>query len=85
MLRPPSGRPSIDSSASIQIIAAAVPVSATFTFSPDPDRTFNRGYTQYFISGRKEKVASMDTQKSIGQYVGTITGMGKDFFRMAVT
>ena len=24
----------------------------------------------------------MDTQKSIGQYVGTITGMGKDFFRM---
>jgi collagenase-like PrtC family protease len=53
-----------------------------FTFSPDPDRTFNRGYTQYFISGRKEKVASIDTQKSIGQYVGTITGMGKDFFRI---
>ena len=52
------------------------------TFSPDPDRTFNRGYTQYFISGRKEKVASIDTQKSIGQYVGAITGMGKDFFRM---
>ena len=52
------------------------------TFSPDPDRTFNRGYTQYFISGRKEKVASIDTQKSIGQHVGAITGMGKDFFRM---
>ena len=56
-----------------------------FTFSPDPGRTFNRGHTQYFISGRKEKVASIDTQKSIGQYVGTITGMGKDFFRMSQT
>jgi 23S rRNA 5-hydroxycytidine C2501 synthase len=55
-----------------------------FTFSPDPDRTFNRGYTQYFISGRKEKVASIDTQKSTGQYVGVITGMGKDFFRMGL-
>lgn len=53
------------------------------TFSPDSDRTFNRGYTQYFFSGRKEKVASIDTQKSIGKYVGAITGMGKDFFRMS--
>jgi len=53
-----------------------------FTFSPDPVKTFNRGYTQYFISGKREKVASIDTQKSIGQPIGTITGMGKDFFRL---
>jgi 23S rRNA 5-hydroxycytidine C2501 synthase len=52
-----------------------------FAFSPDPVRTFNRGYSQYFISGRKEKVASTDTQKSVGQYVGAVTGMGKDYFR----
>jgi putative protease len=52
-------------------------------FSPDPDKTFNRGYTQYFIAGTKGKVASVGTQKSIGQHVGAITGMGKDFFRMA--
>ena len=49
-------------------------------FSPDPDRTFNRGWTQYFISGKKEKVASLHTQKSIGQYLGKITGTGRDFF-----
>jgi 23S rRNA 5-hydroxycytidine C2501 synthase len=53
-----------------------------FTFSPDTNRTFNRGYTQYFISGRKEKVASIDTQKSTGQYMGTIASIGKDFFRI---
>lgn len=52
-------------------------------FLPDPDRTFNRGYTQYFISGRREKVASIDTQKSIGQYLGEIDSLGKDFFRIS--
>ncbi len=56
---------------------------SAFTFSPNPDRTFNRGYTQYFISGPKEKVASIDTQKAIGEYLGEITAVGKDFFRMA--
>ena len=56
---------------------------SALTFSPDPDRTFNRGYTQYFISGPGEKVASIDTQKAIGQYLGEITGVGKDFFRIA--
>jgi collagenase-like PrtC family protease len=56
---------------------------SALTFSPDPDRTFNRGYTRYFISGTTEKVASIDTQKSIGQYMGEITGVEKDFFRIA--
>jgi len=50
-------------------------------FLPDPEKTFNRGYTQYFIYGRKEKMASMDTQKSIGRPVGTVTGMGEGFIR----
>jgi len=54
-----------------------------FTFTPDPDRTFNRGYSQYFISGRREKIASPDTQKSIGQYLGKITEVGKDYFQIA--
>jgi putative protease len=56
---------------------------SALTFSPDLDRTFNRGYTQYFIAGLGEKVAAIDTQKSIGQYLGEITGAGKDFFRIA--
>jgi 23S rRNA 5-hydroxycytidine C2501 synthase len=56
---------------------------SAFTFSPDPERTFNRGYTQYFIAGLDEKVASIDTQKAIGQYLGEITVVGKDFFRIA--
>jgi collagenase-like PrtC family protease len=56
---------------------------SALTFTPDPDRTFNRGYTQYFIAGLGEKVASIDTQKAIGQYLGEINEGGKDFFRIA--
>jgi collagenase-like PrtC family protease len=50
-------------------------------FSPDPAKTFNRGFTRYFLSGRKEKIASMDTPKSIGKPVGTVVSIGKGFFR----
>ncbi|MGV8059155.1 MAG: U32 family peptidase [Smithellaceae bacterium] len=57
--------------------------TSAFSFSPALDKTFNRGYTQYFISGRREKVASLDTQKAIGQHVGEIAGVGKDFFQIA--
>jgi putative protease len=53
-----------------------------FTFTPDLDKTFNRGYTGYFTFGRKEKIASVDTRKSIGRRVGTVIGVGKDYFRM---
>ncbi len=56
--------------------------TCSYTFTPDPARTFNRGYTRYFLDGRREKVASIDTQKSIGRYVGTIAATGKDFFRI---
>jgi 23S rRNA 5-hydroxycytidine C2501 synthase len=51
------------------------------TFSPDPAKTFSRGFTRYFISGRRDKIASMDTPKSIGQPVGTVTSLGKGFFK----
>jgi 23S rRNA 5-hydroxycytidine C2501 synthase len=51
------------------------------TFLPDPSKTFNRGFTRYFISGRHEKISSMDTPKSLGQPVGTVTALGKGFFR----
>ena len=57
--------------------------SSTLSFSPDLSRTFNRGYTDYFLlGGRKERVASLHTQKSIGQPLGTITSIGTGFFRM---
>jgi 23S rRNA 5-hydroxycytidine C2501 synthase len=51
-------------------------------FTPDLDRTFNRGHTRYFLEGRKAKVGAIDTPKSLGKPVGTVTHIGKIFFRM---
>jgi len=50
-------------------------------FSPDPAKSFNRGFTRYFLSGRGEKLASMNTPKSIGQPIGSVTSVGRGFFR----
>jgi 23S rRNA 5-hydroxycytidine C2501 synthase len=51
------------------------------TFLPDPSKTFNRGFTGYFLPGGREKVASMDTQKSIGQAVGRVAALGRGCFK----
>jgi putative protease len=50
-------------------------------FLPDTAKTFSRGFTSYYLSGGREKNASIDTQKSIGQAVGTVIALGKGFFR----
>ena len=50
--------------------------SCSYTFMPDPDRTFNRGYTDYFLRGR-QPMASFDTQKSLGKRIGKVTAIGR--------
>ncbi len=42
------------------------------TFKPDLNRSFNRGYTDYFVSGRHDGIASFFTPKAIGEYVGKV-------------
>lgn len=48
----------------------------TFFFTPDPERTFNRGYTDYFLHER-QPMASFATQKSLGKPVGEVTSVGR--------
>lgn len=57
----------------------------TYTFSPDLERTFNRGYTTYFANGRKPGIACFDTPKAVGQYVGTVKELRRDSFNVAGT
>ncbi|MWN31081.1 MULTISPECIES: peptidase U32 family protein [unclassified Gilliamella] len=42
-------------------------------FTPDPNRTFHRGSTDYFINGRKPNIGAFDSPKFIGLQVGEIT------------
>lgn len=41
-------------------------------FTPDTDKTFNRGYTELFIHGKRGQWASMDAAKGMGEEIGTI-------------
>ncbi len=43
-----------------------------FFFTPDPARSFARGFTNYFLHGRTDDLASPDTSKSRGQMVGHV-------------
>ena len=54
-----------------------------YTFAPDLQKTFNRGYTDYFLNGRHAGIASFDTPKAIGQFVGTVKSKTDREIRMS--
>ncbi len=56
-----------------------------YLFQPDLSRTFNRGYTSYFVEGRQPAMASFFTPKSIGQYVGKVKELRSQSFTVAGT
>ena len=47
-------------------------------FTPDTAKTFNRGYTELFIDGRRGRWAAMDAAKSMGEEIGTVTAISRD-------
>ena len=54
-----------------------------YTFKPDLNKTFNRGYTTYFLNGRQPDIASFDTPKAVGEYVGKVKEIRHDSFTVA--
>lgn len=49
-------------------------------FVPQLDKTFNRGYTQLYLDGKKGGGwASMDAPKGMGEYIGTLRSFGRNF------
>ena len=47
-------------------------------FTPDPYKTFNRGYTELFLDGKRGRWAAMDAAKSMGEEIGTVRSAGRD-------
>mgnify|MGYP000461833777 FL=1 len=45
---------------------------SVYSFKPDLNKTFNRGFTDYFLYGRKQGMASVNTPKAIGEFVGNV-------------
>lgn len=51
-------------------------------FIPDPLKTFNRGETDYFLSGRKGDIQSLNTPKSLGEKIGTTEQVDSRYFTL---
>ncbi len=58
-------------------LSAASSGSCRFFFTPDPERTFNRGFTDYFLRQR-QPMANFATPKSLGKRIGTVAALGRD-------
>jgi collagenase-like PrtC family protease len=56
--------------------------STHLDFEPNPAKTFNRGFTDYGITGRPIDIASMDTPKSIGELVGVVSKVDAPSFTL---
>jgi putative protease len=51
-------------------------------FTPNPDKTFHRGATDYFTQGRKADIGAFDTPTFVGLELGTVTQVGDKWFEM---
>jgi len=55
---------------------------SAYSFTPDLQKSFNRDFTDYFLHNRKEKVWSIDSPKSIGEFIGTVSEVTTRYIRL---
>lgn len=51
-------------------------------FIPAPEKSFNRGFTDYFLKNTREGITSFDTPKSMGEYMGRVKSVARGYFTM---
>ncbi|MEK7721664.1 MAG: U32 family peptidase [Elusimicrobiota bacterium] len=51
-------------------------------FEPNPAKTFNRGYTEYFLDGNPVDITSPDTPKFVGEPLGRVSDVKNGSFRL---
>ena len=49
-------------------------------FTPSPEKSFSRGFTDYMLKNSKDNMASFDTPKSMGEYMGRVKFVSRNFF-----
>lgn len=60
---------------------ASVGVSST-DFTPNPAKSFTRGASSYMLYGKCADVASFDTPKAVGEYLGKVKSLTRNGFRL---
>ncbi|MBX2928923.1 MAG: U32 family peptidase [Saprospiraceae bacterium] len=53
-----------------------------YAFEAKMDKSFNRGYTDYFVNQRKARIGSWETPKSQGEYIGKLLEIKANGYRI---
>ena len=49
-------------------------------FTPVPEKSFNRGFTDYMLHGSKDGITSFESPKSKGEYIGRVKFVSRNYF-----
>ncbi|MBM2885807.1 U32 family peptidase [Chromobacterium phragmitis] len=66
-------------------LAPAASGTSEIFFTPNPDKTFHRGATDYFATGRKQDIGAFDSPKFVGVGLGTVHKVGDSWLEIATT
>ncbi|UCV06362.1 peptidase U32 family protein [Dechloromonas denitrificans] len=53
---------------------------STYTFTPQPEKTYNRGYTDYFANDRQDDIGAFDSPSFVGEPIGEVIAIGPGHF-----
>ncbi|UCV02027.1 peptidase U32 family protein [Dechloromonas denitrificans] len=53
---------------------------STYTFTPHPEKTYNRGYTDYFANDRQDDIGAFDSPSFVGEPIGEVVAIGPGHF-----
>lgn len=56
---------------------------STYTFEPVAEKSFNRGFTPFFLQGRASDITAFNTPKSLGEPVGAVKELKGNSFTVA--
>lgn len=56
--------------------------SSEIRFTPNLSKSFNRGFTSYFLNGRQRDIGSPDSPKSIGEFLGEVESHNRNCFSL---
>ena len=54
----------------------------TFFFEPNPEKSFRRSSTDYFLNGRHAGIIQPETPKSLGEPLGKVAFVGRNYFEI---
>ncbi len=55
----------------------------TYDFEPDLSKTFNRGYTNFYINEEKNNLSTVDYNSNIGEFIGVVQSVKKNYFSLS--